>query len=132
VRPARRAPDSNGRDPASAAIRLKRRFNLGASRPDRPDFAHGLAALDCTMEYPVQAKYRWTPAMEFGVQGFGELGKWDDWASSDQQSHRLGPALFGKLPLTAHQAIAYNVAWLFGASKAAPDNTFRMQVEYEF
>lgn len=79
-----------------------------------------------------QVKYRWTEALEFGAQGFSDLGKWNDWAKSEEQSHRYGPAIFGKLPLGGRQAISYNAAWLFGVSRAAPDNTFRMQVEYEF
>ena len=69
---------------------------------------------------------------EYGLQGFGEMGKWDQWSSQDERVHKVGPAVFGKLPLGGRQAIRYNAAWLVGASNAAPDNTFRMQVEYEF
>jgi hypothetical protein len=82
--------------------------------------------------YQWQVKYRWTPQLEYGLQGFGELGDYDNWASSDEQVHKLGPAIFGKLPLGGGKAIRYNAAWLLGASKAAPDNTIRLQVEYEF
>lgn len=82
--------------------------------------------------YQWQVKYRWKPEFEFGVQGFGETGDYDRWATSDEQLHRAGPAVFGKLPLGGRQAIKYNAAWLLGASKAAPDNTLRLQVEYEF
>src|SRR5512139_3213055 len=84
------------------------------------------------MGYQWQAKYRWKPALEYGLQGFGEMGPWDDWAPSDEQSHKAGPAVFGKLAAGDQQAIKYNAAWLFGMSDGAPDNTFRMQVEYEF
>lgn len=83
-------------------------------------------------QYQWQAKYRWLPQFEFGLQGFGEMGKWNDWAPSDERDQKAGPAVFGKLPLDNHQAIKYNAAWLLGTSKAAPDHTFRMQVEYEF
>lgn len=82
--------------------------------------------------YQWQAKYRWLPQFEFGLQGFGAMGKWDHWDNADQRSHRAGPAVFGKLPLGEKQAIKYNAAWLLATSKAAPDHTFRMQVEYEF
>ncbi len=84
------------------------------------------------MGYQWQAKYRWKPAFEFGVQGFGEMGKWNNWDRSNDQNHRLGPAAFGKISLGQKQAIKYNAALLFGASKPAPDHTFRLQVEYEF
>ena len=82
--------------------------------------------------YQWQAKYRWLPQFEFGLQGFGEMGKWDHWASADNHTDRLGPAIFGKLPLGEHRAIRHNAAWLIGAAKASPDHTFRMQVEYEY
>jgi hypothetical protein len=84
------------------------------------------------MLYQWQAKYRWQPTLEFGLQGFGEMGKWNDWDSHDQQFHNIGPAVFGKIPLDAHKAIKYNAAWLFGLTNGTPDNTFRMQVELEF
>jgi hypothetical protein len=82
--------------------------------------------------YQWQAKYRWQPVFEFGLQGFGDMGKWNDWDKQADQSHRIGPAVFGKFALGNRQAIRYNAAWLFGVSDAAPSNTFRMQVEYEF
>ena len=82
--------------------------------------------------YQFQAKYRWRPVLECGVQGFGEMGKWSDWDKQSEQNHRIGPAIFGKLALGNRQAIKYNAAWLLGASNAAPTRTLRMQVEYEF
>ena len=82
--------------------------------------------------YQWQIKYRWLQAFEFGAQGFGEMGRWDNWDQSALQNHRLGPAVFGKVGVGTGQAIRYNAAMLFGASDAAPDHTFRMQVEYEF
>lgn len=82
--------------------------------------------------YEMQVKYRWQPGFEFGVQGFGEMGEWNHWEDSDEQSHKLGPAIFGKIGLGNKQAIKYNAALLYGLSNAAPDHTFRMQAEYEF
>jgi len=87
---------------------------------------------DTQFQYQWQAKYRWLPRFEFGLQGFGEMGKWNDWAPRDERIHTVGPAVFGKIPLGNHQAIKYNAAWLLGSSRAAPDRTLRMQVEYEF
>lgn len=84
------------------------------------------------MGYQWQVKYRWQPKFEFGLQGFGDLGEWDHWSNSSNQNHRMGPAIFGKFDVAAHQAIKYNAALLFGTSEAAANHTFRMQVEYEF
>ncbi len=82
--------------------------------------------------YQYQAKYRWKPVFEYGLQGLGEVGKWNHWDSQANQIHRVGPAAFGKFALGNRKAIKYNAACLFGASNAAPNHTFRMQVEYEF
>lgn len=84
------------------------------------------------MHYEWQVKYRWLPAFEPGLQGFGELGKWDHWAPSSEQSHVFGPALFGKVGLGAHHALRYDAAILFAASAAAPDRTLRFRIEYEY
>lgn len=82
--------------------------------------------------YQWQAKYRWMPEFEFGLQGFGELGHWNRIAPRSEQSHLLGPAVFGKIALGGRQAIKYNAALLKDVSDATHSTTFRSQVEYEF
>jgi hypothetical protein len=82
--------------------------------------------------YQWQAKYRWMEAFEYGLQGFGETGKWNDWDKQADQIHSAGPAVFGKIAIGGRQAIRYNAAWLIGTSSAAPNHTLRMQAEYEF
>lgn len=84
------------------------------------------------LNYQWQVKYRWQPVLEFGMQSFGGMGKWNDWNSQASQDHRIGPAIFGKFALGNRQAIRYNAAWLLGESNAAPNHTLRLQVEYEF
>lgn len=95
---------------------------------------HYAAAAPHPMEagYQWQVKYRWQPALEFGFQGFGELGKWNHWDASDQRSTRFGPAVFGKFDLGNRHAIRYNAAWLVSHSAASPGNNLRLQAEYEF
>jgi hypothetical protein len=82
--------------------------------------------------YQWQAKYRFKPEFELGMQGMGETGAWNDWSSASNQNHRFGPAVFGKVKLAPKQAIKYNAALLFGSSQVAPNHTLRLQVEYEF
>lgn len=82
--------------------------------------------------YQWQVKYRLQPHFEYGVQGFGSLGEWNNWDSASTQSHTIGPAVFGKFVIGDRQAIKYNAAWLFGLSDGAADNTFRLQAELEF
>jgi len=81
--------------------------------------------------YQLQAKVPLGAALEVGAQAFGEMGKWNHWEPRDEQSHRIGPALFGKVRLGGREAIRYNAAWLAGANAAAR-RTFRLQAEYEF
>ena len=82
--------------------------------------------------YQWQAKYRFKPEFELGMQGMGETGAWNDWSNASNQNHRFGPAVFGKVKLAPKQAVKYNAALLFGSSQAAPNHTLRLQVEYEF
>lgn len=90
------------------------------------------AAAPLQLGYQWQVKYRWQPKLELGFQGFGELGQWNHWDPAEERSHRIGPAVFGKLALGNRRAIRYNAAWLVGASTNAPSHNLRLQVEYEF
>ena len=40
------------------------------------------AAVSAPMQfgYQWQVKYLWTERLEFGIQGFGDVGPWNDWA----------------------------------------------------
>jgi len=82
--------------------------------------------------HQMQVKYRWKPELEFGVQSFGEVGRWTHWLPPQERDHRIGPALFGKIALGNHPAIKYNAAFLIGTTSATPDRTVRLQTEYEF
>ena len=82
--------------------------------------------------YQWQVRYLSSTSVDLGIQGFGELGKWNDWAPAREQNHRAGPAMFGKLNLNGRNVVKYNAAVLFGLTSGAPDHTFRAQVEYEF
>ena len=95
-----------------------------ASRTDEPH--------ETELQYQAQVAYHLKNGMDVGAQAFGDLGKWNDWLPRDEQSHRIGPAVFGKVRLGGRQAIRWNAAWLFGATKAAADNALRIQAEYEF
>lgn len=82
--------------------------------------------------YQWQLKYRWQRALEWGVQGYGELGPWRQWKPSSAQAHALGPAVFGKLDLGERRVLNYNAAWLSGLNQITPRSTLRVQAELEF
>lgn len=87
---------------------------------------------DTELSYQWQAKYEWKENLEFGVQGFGEVGPWKDWAPRSEQLHLLGPVLFGKVPLSAKQKLEYSVAYLIDPSRRNRTHGLRFQVEYLF
>jgi hypothetical protein len=92
----------------------------------------GPAGATTNLAYQAQLKYRHRKSFEFGVQGFGDLGPWYHWSALEQQTHRFGPAIFGKVPLGGRRVFAYNAGWLFGLVPGAPSDTLRAQVELEF
>ena len=101
--------------------------NLLFMRNYRADFSNRMQA-----NYQLQAKYRLKQEFQVGLQAFGELGEFDSWNAHRDQSHRAGPAIFGKLPLGNRTAIKYNAAYLIGSTESIHGKTLRMQVEYEF
>lgn len=108
-----------GKTQLNANILFERNYRAAQSNPMK-------------LGYQWQAKYRLMPVFEFGAQGFGELGSWNRLAPRSQQSHLVGPAVFGKFALGGRQAIRYNAAYLIDASDATHSKTFRLQAEYEF
>ena len=83
--------------------------------------------------YQLQVAYRLSNGVDVGLQAFGDLGKWNEWAPHNEQEHRIGPAIFGKVKLgEGRQVIRYNAAFLWGQTNATPQHTFRVQAEYEF
>jgi len=88
---------------------------------------------DTQLAYQWQVRQRWKPWLSPGVQGFGEVGKWNDWLPSKEQSHRAGPALFGYVDLgTGGQQLKYEAAYLFGKNSGRAANSFTMRVQYLF
>jgi hypothetical protein len=82
--------------------------------------------------YQAQAKYRYREPFEFGVQAFGTLGQWDRWTSAVARTNRIGPAVFGRLPLAGGRSLGYNLGLLLGTTDGSPDRTLRLQIEYEY
>ncbi|HSC76159.1 MAG TPA: FTR1 family protein [Pseudomonadales bacterium] len=85
---------------------------------------------DTEFEYTWQTRIKGNPLLEFGVQGMGELGDWDDTNPGHDQEHKLGPAIFGEYKLN-HSKIKYDAAILVGVTDDTPDETLRFALEYE-
>lgn len=84
------------------------------------------------LSYQLQARYPIARDTDVGLQAFGDLGKWNDWAPQHEQDHRVGPAIFQKIRLGGRQVVKWNAAWLHGVSSAAPRDQLRLQAELEF
>lgn len=82
---------------------------------------------DTELAYQWQIKQRWKSWFSPGLQGFGEVGKWNDWLPAKKQSHRAGPAFFGQA-----DHFKYEAAYLFGKNSGRAANSFSMRVQYIF
>lgn len=90
-----------GRTQLNLNLILERDFDNGRSNETR-------------LKYQWQARHRWRPGLHLGLQGFGELGRWDRWRAADEQSHRAGPALFGTWAFDGERQLHWQAAYLWG------------------
>lgn len=87
---------------------------------------------DVELAYQWQIRQRWMRGFQFGLQGFGEVGKWNDWLARDKQSHRLGPAVFGTLDVGPKQEVRYDAAYLIGKNSARNARSLTLRLQYVF
>ena len=80
------------------------------------------------IDYAWQLKWRGNPRFEPGVQGFGTIGRTNDFARETE--HKIGPAFFSQAALGARK-IKFDAAVLFGLHRNTPDTTIRLNLEYE-
>ena len=85
------------------------------------------AANATNFEYAWRSKYFISRALEVGIELYGEMGEFGHVLPSNQQDHRIGPVISGKLGQSK-----YELGYLFGASDAAPNGTLKFNIEYEF
>jgi len=108
-----------GRTQLNTNLFFERRFGTGTAAP-------------LQLKYQWQVRHRWTRGLQFGVQGFGELGTWNDMAPARQQSHRAGPAVFGQLQPDAQHKVSLQAAWLLGKTNATRGHMFSGQMGINF
>ncbi|MES2152285.1 MAG: hypothetical protein V4508_21100 [Pseudomonadota bacterium] len=83
-------------------------------------------------KYQWQVRQHWMRKLDVGLQGFGELGKWNDWLPRAQQSHRAGPALFGSWDTGAHEQLKYEAAYLIGKNSGHTAKSVTLRLQYAF
>ncbi len=109
------------------APRLVATVNLRFIREIESNAAPGTA-----FEYAARLKYNYTSHLEPAVEFYGEAGRIHHFPSHEEQSHWIGPALYGKAKLGHGQALSYSTALLFGTTHAASDTRAVVRLEYEF
>lgn len=108
-----------GRTQLNANVFFEHAYGDGASGPTQ-------------LKYQWQVRHRWMPELHVGLQGFGELGRWNDWAVWDKQSHRAGPALYTKVRFGEHEVLKLQAAYLLGRTYGQRGHMFTARVNYEF
>lgn len=84
------------------------------------------------LKYQWQAKYRTRDGLNFGLQGFGELGPWRDWLPSKEQSHRVGPAIEATLPAGGAATLLLQGAFLSGKTYGRQGHMLSLRAAYAF
>jgi len=84
-------------------------------------------------EYAWRSRYFVSPAIQPGIEIYGEMGEFGRVLPADQQDHRAGPVLSGILGQGGHgDKWKYELGYLFGLTDAAPSGTLKFNLEYEF
>jgi hypothetical protein len=81
------------------------------------------------INYAWQMKWRGNPRFEPGLQGFGTLGRTNDFAHESE--HKIGPAFFSRVNLGGSDKLKFDAALLFGLNRNTPRTTLRFNLEYE-
>lgn len=98
-------------------------FNIIAQRDMGDDASR---TIDTGLSW--SSRYLYSPALQPGFEVHSEFGTIQKTLSFTSNSNQAGPVLYGKLP----GGFNYEVGYLFGLSRAAPDGDVKAQVGYEF
>ena len=88
------------------------------------------AKRDTRLKLQWRGVYRVVPGWRVGVEGFSEVGKWNDWLPRARQSHRAGPALLATLWDEGPDTVTLNAAYLFGKTYGSRGDMFTMQLQW--
>lgn len=79
-------------------------------------------------------QYRWlgNPALDFALEGYGQLGDVGSWSPPSEQIHQVGPALVGKIKTSPGAGWEYRVGLFFGLNELSPNKSLLASIEYEF
>jgi len=82
----------------------------------------------------LKLQWQWSrpmqPGLRLGLQGFGELGRWNHGLPAAQQSHRAGPVLHW-VP-EGQRGVSLNLAYLWGRTYGRRGDMFSAQLLLDF
>jgi hypothetical protein len=81
-----------------------------------------------TGELRTLVRYNYEKHLNPGIEYYAAMNELTDMGSYDEQKHRIGPALAGKLA----DGLAYDAGVIFGISDASEDTVLRLNLKYEF
>ena len=87
----------------------------------------GGATEETTAGFAWSSRYRLSEHLQPGFEYWVDFGEMRKHLPYDEQTHQVGPALYGRL--TPH--IKYDIGYLFGISQAAPEGELKWVLEYE-
>jgi hypothetical protein len=90
------------------------------------------AAVPAQLKYQWQVKHRLAPGWQAGLQGFGEVGDWDHFATASKQSHRVGVALFAQVPGDGKRLLEVQGAVLQGQTYTKSGRMVSLRAAYSF
>ena len=85
---------------------------------------------DTRLKLQWRGVWRAAPGWRVGLEGFSEVGQWNDWAPRARQSHRAGPALLATLWDQGPDTVTLNAAYVFGKTYGKPGDMFTMQLQW--
>lgn len=100
-----------------------------------PFFAHEVgshAEESMEFQYGAQFRYLWHANFEPGIEVFGKPGEIRSFGRVSDQEHKAGPVAFGSFSFGRYGTVNYEAGVLFGLTHAAPAQTVKWMVEYEY
>jgi len=88
----------------------------------------GTSVRDTTFGYAWRSKWEVARTFNPGFEAFATIGPLRRFRPVDQQSHLVGPVVYGKL--TDH--LKYEAGYLFGLTRGSVDGNVKLNLEFEF
>jgi hypothetical protein len=83
-------------------------------------------------EYASRVNWPWKREVQFGVEAFGEPGRFADFNKVTDQHHVVGPVASGRFNIPGVTGnFGYQAGYLFGITAASPQGEVKGTLEYE-